>query len=97
MILRPPRSKQTDTLFPYTTLLLSIKRKNVCIRSVIIIVFNPPLWVYTHINTKQIAIVAAKGTFQASKIKRCKIIATRYKRKAEPIVLEIKKIMAPLL
>src|SRR3546814_1185100 len=30
MILRPPRSTRTDTLFPYTTLFRSVKHKSCC-------------------------------------------------------------------
>ena len=48
-------------------------------------------------SNKQITMVNQKGTPHASKIKRCKTIATRYNLNAEPIVLEIKNIAAAVM
>jgi len=63
----------------------------------LLIVFNPPLKVYSHISARQKTIVTQNGTFHASKINFCRTIATRYNRNEEPITLETRKMAAPLL
>ncbi len=70
---------------------------NVCIVSVNIIVFIPPLKVYNHIRAMVIITVIENGMLKLSKTNSCNTLATRNNRNAAPTVLDIKKAIDPVL
>ncbi len=81
-----------------TIVMNSATSKNkVCKVSVQIIVLTPPRCVYSQIKKIETNTVTIKGTPIGAKIAICNTLTARYKRAAEPMVLDNKKNAEPVL